>query len=418
VILVFEMTWLGTAHAPVNSSMIRTIALAYPDQAIRVFADPTHLAELRCDSALTAHARIEFVPIAVSPELFGKTHIVSFPRFRRELATLRRGLAGVPRGEPCLLFLTSATSTAIFAASFLARLQRGRIGVQIALHGNLNDLNGWRSRNPLARMFDLRAALAGRHPSALRFLVLEPAIKDALAMVVPQAVTRTDVLPHPVNVSEIRPDQVLPLQAPLRVGLVGQATPAKGLDTFLEIARDLRAQYGDAVAFYLVGRAVRESDLPDFAPLAHDVTTAPLTRADFLERLAVLHYVFLPLQEDYYRLSASGALIDALTWLKPVIASRLPIVTGLFEQFGEIGYVCDGDAGFRAALHEILATMDAARYHRQVEAMRQARDSRLPARLAIEYRAIVQGRFGGLFAPRAADPQLPPQVPHGRCRPV
>ncbi len=410
MILVFEMTWSGTAHVPVNSSMIQTIALAYPDQAIRVFADASHLAELRRDPALSGHAGIEFVPIDVYPELFGKTHIVSFARFRQEFAALRHGVAGVPRDEPCLIFLTSATSTAIFAASFLARLRRGRIGVQIALHGNLNDLNGWRSRNPLARAFDLRAAMAARHPRALRFLVLEPAIKDALARLVPQAVTRTDVLPHPVNVSEIRADQGLPLAAPLRIGLVGQATQAKGLDQFLDIARDFRARYGDAVAFHLVGRAVRESDLPNFAPLAHEVSTAPLTRAAFIERLSGLHYVFLPLQPDYYCLSASGALIDALTWLKPVIGSRLPIVTDLFEQVGDMGYVCDGEAGFRAALDDILATMDAARYRRQVEAVRQARDSRLPAQLAIEYRVIVQRRFGGLLAPRSADPRSPQQV--------
>ena len=43
-----------------------------------------------------------------------------------------------------------------------------------------------------------------------------------------------------------------------------------------------------------------------------------------------------------------------------------------------MGYVCDGEAGFRAALDDILATMDAPRYRRQVEAVRQARDSRLP----------------------------------------
>jgi hypothetical protein len=409
LILVFEMTWIGTVHAPGNSATIQTIALACPNQTIRVFADPSHLEALRQDPALTAHCRIEFVPIEVYPGLRGKTQIVSFGRLRQEFGALRRGLASVPRGEPCLLFLISATPTAIFAASWVARLARvqgrDRVGVQIGMHGNLNDLFGWRSRNPLIRALDLNAAMRARHPRDFRFLVLEPSIKEALAAAIPEAAARTDVLPLPINLAEIPPDRDLAEPAgPLRVGLVGQATVAKGIDVFLDLARDLRARHGDAIEFYLVGRAAPGSDLTAFASLAHPVTEAGLSRADFTSRLAILDYVILPLGQEYYRLSASGALIDAITWLKPVIASRVPIVTGLFERFGEIGFLCDGAEGFRDVLEGILAHRDPARYRRQVEAMRLARDSRMPGRIAGEYRAIVRRAFAGLLAADAPDP--------------
>ena len=397
MILVFEMNWIGGTHAPGNSATIQTIALAYPDQDIRVFAHHTHLEQLQRDPALTAHKRIEFVPVDIHLDLFGKTQIVSVPRFRREFAILRRGLAGVPRQQPCLVFLISATSTAIVAASLLVRLRRAPTGLQIGLHGNLNDLNGWRSRNPVIRAFDLNSVMAARQPPWLRYLVLDATIKDALAAMLPQAAARTDVLPLPINLTEIPADLEMELRPPLRIGLVGQATKAKGIDLFLALAHDFRARHGDAIAFYLVGRAMPGTDLAPFAPLAHEVTTVGLQRPAFVERLASLHYVLLPLQEEYYRLSASGALIDAITWQKPVIASRLPAVAALFDRFGDIGYLCNDAAGFTAALEDILATMDPARYRRQVEAVRQARDSRLPARLAATYRAIVQQHFPGLL---------------------
>jgi hypothetical protein len=397
VILIFEMTWLGIAHVPGNSATIQTIAQACPGESIRVFAGESHLTELQRDPALTANTQIELIPIDVFAGLQGRTQIVSFGRFRKEFAALRRGLSGVPHGEPCLLFLLSATSTAIFAASFLTRWRRGIAGVHIGMHGNLNDLTGWRSRNPLARAFDLNAAMRARHPRRFRFLVLERAIKDALAALIPQAAERTDVLRLPINLTEIPPDGDMNLSLPIRVGLVGQATRAKGIDVFLDLARDMRARHGDAIAFYLVGQPVRGGDLTVFAPLAHAVTHETLSRDGFLERLAGLHYVLLPLREEYYGLSASGALIDAITWLKPVIASPLPIVAELFGQFGEIGYQCDGLEGFRAVLEGILANVDAARYRRQVDAMRLARDSRLPGRLAIEYRAILRREFPGLL---------------------
>src|SRR6202012_4154642 len=93
MILVFEMTWPGPVHVPGNSSTIQTIALAYPNEEVRVFGDADHVSELRKDPALTAYANVTFRPIALYPHLFGKTHIVSWGRFQREFATLRQGLA-------------------------------------------------------------------------------------------------------------------------------------------------------------------------------------------------------------------------------------------------------------------------------------------------------------------------------------
>ena len=46
MILVFEMIWTGTMHAPGNSATIQTILAARPDQAVRVHAEATHLANL------------------------------------------------------------------------------------------------------------------------------------------------------------------------------------------------------------------------------------------------------------------------------------------------------------------------------------------------------------------------------------
>jgi hypothetical protein len=397
MILVFEMTWPGPIHAPGNSATIQTIALAYPREEVRVFADPSHIAELRKDAALTGYANVTFRPIALYPHLFGKTHIVSWGRFRREMATLWQGVATLPRDKRCLVMLISATPTAILAARWLARLGRGRIGVQVGLHGNLNDINGWRPRNPLTRAFDLRSALSARYPPMFSFLVLEEGIKLALADSIPAVADRVQVLPLPINTTELPQQHDIDLVPPVRIGLVGQATRAKGIDLFLDVARDFKARHGHRVEFVLVGTATAGSDLSAFGMLEDPVTIEALPRDQYLARLAKLHYVFLPLQAQYYKLSASGALIDAITWLKPVIATRLPIVEALFRRFGDIGALCDDAAAMRAALEVVVSALDPARYQRQVEALRVVRASRSPAALAADYRAMVQGLCPGLL---------------------
>jgi glycosyltransferase involved in cell wall biosynthesis len=398
LILVFEMTWTGTTHAPGNSATVQVIARGFPGQDIRIFADPTHVRELRRDAALTAHANVSFREIAVSPHHRGKTHIVSWPRFRQELATLRAAVAEVPRGEKCLIMLISATPTAIAAASLVARLSRGRVGVQVGLHGNLNEISGWRSRNPVVRAFDLPAMMVARHPPMLRFLVLEQAVKDELARIAPAAAQRTDVVPLPVNLTEMPARSDLTLAEPVRIGFVGQATLAKGIDVFLDVAREFKQRYGDRIAFTLVGRAMPGTDLAPFDILAEPVGTEHLSRVEFGERLGCVHYVFLPFREGgYYNLSPSGALIDAITWLKPVIATRIPLVERFFERFGDIGFMCDDAEGMRRALEEVMTGMDAARYVRQVDAMGQVRDSRMPDAIGGEYRRVMAEKYPGLL---------------------
>jgi hypothetical protein len=127
-----------------------------------------------------------------------------------------------------------------------------------------------------------------------------------------------------------------------------------------------------------------------------------MPRAAYIERLLSLHYVFLPLKPVYYRLSPSGGFIDALTWLKPVIATRLPIIADCFDEGGDIGHLCDDLAGMQAVLRAIMARPEPARYARQVEALRRVRARREPAALAPAYRRLVVEGFPG-FSGEAND---------------
>lgn len=399
------MLWTGVAHAAGNSATIQTVARAFPEQQIRVFADLSHLSELRADTTLAAHTNVSFCEIELCPHFQSKTHIVSARRFRHELETIRAALKQAPPSEPCLLLLLSATPTAIFAASLVARTARRKVMVQVCLHGNLNELTSWRSRNPLVRAFDLSSALAARHGRRVRFLVLEEAIRHEMRGIAPHVASLTDVLPHPVNLADAVFYCEQSLSHPVRIGLVGQATEAKGITPFLALARYFNARYPGLAEFHLVGRTRHGDDVTRFAPLAHSVGNEALSRPEFLARLARLHFVCLPMQPGYYNLSASGALIDAITWLRPVIATRVPIVADLAERFGDIGYVCSDEAEMRDAITSVIRCPDPRRYHQQTAALRRARDERIPERLAQDYRAMIRDGFPNTLAAATVRPE-------------
>jgi hypothetical protein len=391
MILVHEPTWTGTLHAPGNSATVQALARALPGVPIRILAEASHLAELRADPALAALPGIATEAVALSPRFRFRPHIVSARRLWTEWRTLARALAGVPVPAPCLIFLISTTATSLAAAAWLARRRRAPTAVLVGWHGNLNEAMGWRPRNPLARALDLRAGLEAATPR-LCHLVLEEGIRDALIARIPAAAARTAVLELPINLAEAPPGDALPLAPPIHVGLVGQATAAKGAEAFLAAARAAKARFGEAVAFHLVGRLPPGEDpAPWAAILAHAPESEHLPRARFTARLAGLHYVFLPLDPAYYALSASGALIDAITFTKPVIATRVPIVAGLFRAHGDIGFMADEPARMTDVLLDVLAHPDPARYAAQVTALKAARAAREPAALAARFRAIVAG---------------------------
>lgn len=393
MILVFDTLGTGVHHVPFNSGMLQTLRHALPGQTIRVHADPSHLTELRGDRQLVGSRAIEFCDIVISPHYQAKSQVVSVRRFWRELMTLWAALRRVPSREKCLLVLLNATSTCMFAASLVARSRPGKVGVVVCLHGNVETLTGWRSRNPAIRRFDLRGVLSTPQTVPFRYLVLEESIKAELGGIVPEALPAVEVLPHPANPDEIAGTAELTLQLPIRVGLIGQATEAKGISPFLETANLLKQRYGERIEFYLIGRVFPGTDVARFAALDGPVSTERLSREQFRTLLGRVHFAFLPLQPSYYRLAASGALLDAITWLKPVVATAIPIVADLFERYGDIGYQCHTTEDMQQALQTVLTEMDPARYRDQVQAVRRIRDARLPAALAEPFRAILRDFF-------------------------
>ena len=403
MILLFELTWDGSAHGPVNSHLAQMIAHAFPGHEVRVRAGAAHLQELRSFSALTMLPNVSFeaVPLWGDAAARGKTQDVSLSRFSSELRVLRAALAAAPKDETLLIVFASATSTAILAARLALRLTGREAGIQVGLHGNLNDVESRRSRNPLMRALDMRGVLS-RPMHSVRYLTFEAAIAGELRRLIPATAGAVDSIPHTVNVSELSAWRPLELSEPLRVGLVGLATEAKGITPFLETARLFREQYGHRIEFHLVGSIQGRDDPARFGNLAHPVEHGHMPRAAFVERLLSLHYLFLPLRREYYRLSPSGGFIDALTWLKPVIATRLPIIAECFDEGGDIGHLCDDISGMQAVLHQIMARPDPKRYARQVEALRRVRAGREPAALAPAYRRLVIEGFPA-FAAEAND---------------
>jgi glycosyltransferase involved in cell wall biosynthesis len=394
MILAFETTWSGVSHADGNRSRLLTILRAFPDATMAFHAEASHLREV-FDPDPDALRRVTGHDIVLPRTFQGRPQIVSWLRLWLEYRIFARTFRP-HRGRSCLVVLMSATSTGIVAAQSAARrfLGPGSL-VQVVLHGELNAVTGWRSRNPLIRMLDYRAVLARDGVFPTRYVVLEDSIRAALLTTMPMLAPVLDVLPHPVPVlcaadacassqrSLPRPDD------PLRIALVGQATRDKGIDTFLAVATRMKSVLGDRVEFHHIGRVPRGADLARFAILDSVASHEPLTQAAFDAAIRRMHFIFLPLAASYYQLSASGALLDAVVRLKPVIISDLALSRQYFDAYGTIGYRYADPAEIDDIILAALASLSDGRYQVMQANLRKAADGRSIGASARRYRGIV-----------------------------
>ncbi|MCW8085832.1 glycosyltransferase family protein [Sabulicella glaciei] len=397
MIIIVEPSWKGHFHAPGNTSTVKVIARAFPNEEVCFFAEETHLAEVRQDAGLQALPNLRFDTLALPTQHFGSPGTISLSRLRDEFRMIRRALRAAPPGENVLLFLISTTATTPFAAVAASLLRRGRVGLQVGYHGNLIDAVGTRPRNPVLRALDTRAALLTRFPVPTRHLLLEEPVREELLRHFPVLANRLDVLPLPVNEREASEQTPLDLSSgPVRVGLLGIGSQAKGGDTFMTLAARLKARWGEAVEFDHIGsKGKGQPEVPE-GVLLHP-PSSHLPRSEFTERLRRLHYICLPMRRGYYDLSASGTMIDALTFGKPVLATRIPLTEHFFRAYGDIGELRDTGEELEQALDGILGQRDTARYLAQVENLRQAAQSRRLDKLVPIYHRLALDGFPGLL---------------------
>jgi hypothetical protein len=175
-------------------------------------------------------------------------------------------------------------------------------------------------------------------------------------------------------------------EEPTRFGFLGLADRSKGFPTFVELANGKHEKQAE---FHAIGRLPENGSAPKGAEvLATKPGRMRLTRIEFIRSIMRLHYIVLPHQPASYTLTASGVLLDAMAWEKPVIARKIPIFEAMFERYGDIGYLFSDDSELKAIVEQILRTADKSRYRTQVLNLQSARKSRAPETLAETYRDI------------------------------
>jgi len=382
MILVCEIMFDKGAHVPVNAGLLAMIRAAFPKEDLSFFGAATHIEELKKHMGQPLAGSIlwnEILPIPPG-------HRYS-ERFFPELNRIRRLLTILPKDPTSRLVLTSAFPSTVLALK-IARYFRSKIlPVQMVLH-ELSGVVGRRYRHPIHRFQDMKSALTLLGNNNIQYVVLEEPIRDTVVKSLPLLSDKIKAIDHPISPTE-GTSHTVELSEPIRFGFLGVANQAKGFPIFVKLANEVATKYKRRAEFHVIGRFPNDGKpVNGTEALATKPADAQMSRADFIRCVSPLHFVVLPHEATRYTLSASGVLLDAVAWEKPVIARKIPIFEALFEKYGDIGHLFGEDTELRTIVEQIVQVADSSRYRSQVLNLRGMRKSRAPEALAAAYREM------------------------------
>lgn len=177
----------------------------------------------------------------------------------------------------------------------------------------------------------------------VRMMVLSENIKEELFKRLPQNQHYKFISwDHPYF--EITANEGRPLTTPIQIGIIGSLThrPERGFDNVVEFAKQLLG-HSDIKLSLL---STIESSLLDRLPSNIEIknpTHSFVDREIYDKWINELHYIYCPYPEGSFEMTASAALLDAITKNKPVIMHANGYAVYLRRKFGEFGLLLKND---------------------------------------------------------------------------
>lgn len=140
----------------------------------------------------------------------------------------------------------------------------------------------------------------------------------------------------------------------LEIGSVGGMSQVKGLDRFIKFVESMDDCTRKRINISITGRLF--GDREKLTKLGIDIPLGDtlLSRKQYDERLKRLDYMLFFYSPDSYKMTGSGAIMDALYHGKPILSLRNDYFQYIFSTFGTFGYLFDTIEQMNEKLTQII----------------------------------------------------------------
>lgn len=369
----------GESHSEGNAASIAIMLQKYPKDNIHLFCTQGHYQCLKniLNNAKISHDNILFHEIDAHPEKY------EYSRFIIDFTLTKSIFDFAKKNNETKIFSTYTTTIFLYYLK-LFLIFYPKISAITTIHSELerlnilkysNGFNGLRKYFTILYCFFFGLYLPlSINLKNYKCLVYGESIKQNLLKKIPLLKSNSVIaIDHPYITNGIEYTEPFK-QGQVNFGLIGLIDKKKNGINLLKLLHLLNKQKTDNFKISLIGHIrnkmteeyLGEAIKFDFVERAsNDTEFISKELRDELE--AKVDYNIYTYNTDGYKLTASGAFMDAISFEKPVIAIKNDFFEYYFNKFGNIGYLFDNANDMAGKMIEIVANPDKEEYYKQRE---------------------------------------------------
>lgn len=322
----------GTLHEMFNAASLKMFATIYPQ--IEYYADKTtkeHMIKLikELPSNVTYH-RIH-VP-------FVKSTITNILKIIYAIWNNSRAIIIAKKND--VIYINYNTIYALPFINLFAKWTKKKVLLQC--HGELNQFQKGFEQNYISqKCLSLLSSQHVKLAANLYICILGQSIeKNLRAYISKQATEKIITYDHPgsfqENVSSYLHSNIL------KIGCIGTLRKTKGLNSYITLSSEFKS-YKKQILFYSIGRIMSDPKLFTDAGIIipKKCSNRYLTREEMYQLATQLDVILYLYSEDSYRLTASGAIFDAIDCERPILALKNDYFEYIFTKVGPLGYLAN-----------------------------------------------------------------------------
>lgn len=346
MLLICELASFDEAHAEFNAALIATARAAFSEDPVYFLAGNKHSFAVRRE---LARYRISNVRFELIPEPPKGSQIRKHWYIMHTVRAVYRRFQNLE----CSKLLVCGLYEELHSY-FLILMPKWFEGHCCGLiHGGKYLV----SRTPTTRLGLLNNGLIRfSTKKKLRVVVLGPTVARFLTENLIYPLVEIKWIYHPY-LFEDEPEQQHLNKKPIHFVFLGRTSKGKGFDIFCKLAYEISSVVpAQDAAFSLIG-GLRwiPKEYSETGPVQVASTAYRLTRDALSCHLEKASYLVMPhMTAVYGKKKTTGIFLDAVKYLKPIIALKSDDLAHYFEKFGELGFLCESVEEMKQVLLEII----------------------------------------------------------------
>lgn len=364
IIYIADFYRINNEHLVYNASMIEVFSNLPNVDRVEVYGHHGQIELFKKNNFLINKDNINLHPSYVNEKIGGKEWI---KKIFYELKSVINLLNGTPK-DAFIFFLSLSPITSFFYKMIKVFYKRKR--VLVVLHGDLDFIqrNKARLRNLLGQFFILSFKIKDKNT---KYVLLSECIKVNLVNTGFVKNTELYVINHPYRF-ETGISQRKLKRNPIHIGHIGTASEEKNTQLIFELAEHFKHEIQTGkVKFSIIGKCVNidkyQNQWVNFIP--HQQM---LAKSEFDEMISTLDYTIFFYKDLNHKFSSSGAILDAINHMVPVISFENQVFNQIFKEApGEIGYLCPDLDSMKNKIFDLITVEDDLTYQTMVENLKK-----------------------------------------------